>query len=92
MVVVKTVLDCLDVERSDFARKPDGAPYILKEWHFKADVIGDVPIFRFEDVFPKSAMGEVAYVSEKFKDVVLKNKLKGALFWRRYNDDNPIKS
>lgn len=90
MVVVKTVLDCLDVEKSVFARRTNGDPYLLKEWRFKEDVIGDVPIFRFKDDFPKSVMGDVVYVSERFKNFVLEEKLKGAVFNKKLNDDAPI--
>lgn len=92
MVVVKTVLDCLDIERSIFARRGNGVPYLLKEWCFNEDVIGNTPIFRFKDDFPQSSMGDYFYVSEEFKDLVIKNKLKGAIFLKKYNDENPISS
>ena len=90
MMVCQTVLDCLDLEKSEFARRSNGVPYLLKHWVFDESAVGDAEIFRFVDRFPKSAMGYENYVSEEFVRRVTEAKLTGFCFWKFFGDPKPI--
>ena len=88
MVVVQTVIDALDRERSvgtlqKYGPTPDLFA-VIDEWVFHEDMIGDAQLFRLPD--SKTAM----YVTEAFKDRVIEAKLKGFCLKRSFWEEKPF--
>ena len=73
----KTILDCLDNERSEFARLQAGYIMGIRRHVFKSDCIGDTPIFRLP--IAGSPPGR-PYVNDKFKQLVEDHHLTGLEF------------
>lgn len=73
----KTILDCLDNERSEFVRLPSGYIRGIRRYAFRPDSIGDTPIFRL----PVAGISSHRpYVNDRFKQLVEDNKLTGLEF------------
>lgn len=88
MVVVQTVIDALDRERSvgnlqKYGPTPDLFASI-DEWVFHEDQLGDAVLFRLPD--SKTAM----YVTEAFRDRVVAAKLKGFCLKRSFWEEKPF--
>lgn len=75
----KTVLDCLDTNRSEFVRLQSGYIRGVRKYSFISDCIGDTPIFRLP--FAGSLVSE-PFVNNEFKQMVEDNKLTGLEFTR----------
>src|SRR6185436_9140136 len=43
-------LDCLDAARAEVSYLPDGKPIFVSNYAFRADVLGDIGIFRIKDL------------------------------------------
>lgn len=90
MVVVNTVIDCIDREKSngnineDTLHGKKGLFNGIKQWVFREDEIGNNEMF----VLPDSA--SVIYVTEIFKQQVIEAGLTGYGFVTQLYDDNPI--
>jgi len=69
-------VDCLDVENSKVKGFDDGAIMRVIEYAFHWDRLEDIHIFHL----PKLC-GSSLFVSDKFKEVVEKNKLEGLIFY-----------
>jgi hypothetical protein len=88
MVVVQTVIDALDRERSvgklqKYGPTPDLFA-VIDEWVFHEDQLGDAMLFRLPD--SKTAM----YVTEVFKNRVVAAKLKGFCLKRSFWEEKPF--
>ena len=86
MVVINTVLDCLDRERSrgplqKYGPTPDLFAY-LDEWVFDKDCVEEAEIF----VIPDSPT--IVYASERFKERVIEAGLKGVCLRKTWWDEN----
>ena len=75
MLHPSTELDCLDNERSEFSRLSSGYIMGIKRHSFKADCVGDVPIFRVP-----GNPGTRPYVNDIFKQLIEDNNLTGLEF------------
>ena len=88
MVVVQTVVDALDRERSAGKLQKYGPTpelfAVIHEWVFREEDLGDAELFRLPD--SKTTM----YVTEAFKDRVVKAKLKGFCFKRSFWEEDPF--
>jgi hypothetical protein len=88
MVVVQTVIDALDRERSVGKLQKYGPTpnlfAVINEWVFREDQLGDAELFRLPD--SKTAM----YVTEAFKERVVAAKLKGFCFKRSFWEEDPF--
>lgn len=86
MVVVQTVLDCLDREKSTGTKqKYSSTPNLfasIHTWSFFNDCIGDTDLF----VLPDSNV--TSYVSERFKQRVIKAGLKGFCLKKEFWEEN----
>jgi hypothetical protein len=87
MVVVQTVLDCLDREKSTgpkrkYSSTPDYFSYV-EYWYFNKDCVGDVDLF----VLPDSEV--ITYVSERFKRLLIKGGLKGFCLKKEFWEEDP---
>ncbi len=85
MVVVNTVLDCLDREKSrgplnKYGSKRGLFAYV-EEWVFDEDCLGDADLF----VIPDSAT--ITYVSDRFKQRVIDAELKSFCLKTHYWED-----
>ena len=80
MVVVKTVLDCLDEEASQISRDHKGNIRVVHEWVFKEDRLDDSDLFRLP--YEETAF----YVTTRFKERVVAAKLKGFAFYTHFWD------
>ena len=85
MVIVQTTLDCLDEASSRVARNKLGICSVY-EWEFKNGITPD------EDVFILPYNKTAIYVSEVFKERVVKAKLKGFAFLTNFFDPKPFVS
>lgn len=73
----KTILDCLDNEKSEFVRTRSGYLRGIRKHVFKTACIGDTPIFRLPIAGSPSSR---PYVNDEFKQLVEDNKLTGLEF------------
>jgi hypothetical protein len=87
MVVVQTVLDCLDREKSTGPKQKYGPTPDLfasvETWVFDEGCIGDVDLF----VLPDSKTA--AFVSERFRQRVIKAGLKGFCLKKEFWEEDP---
>ena len=72
---VTDIADCLDHSRSEIKRLPSGGVMRVLDYKFNLECLGDRSIFKL----PETVIQEVL-VSEKFKMVVKRNRLKGLIF------------
>ena len=86
MVVVKTVLDCLDESASRVAKDHKGRIRTIYDWVFKDGCLDDSDLFHLP--YNKSAY----YVSERFKARVIEAGLKGFVFKTHFWERNPFTS
>ena len=86
MVVVKTVLDCLDESASRVAKDHKGRIRVIYDWVFKDGCLDDSDLFHLP--YNKSAY----YVSERFKARVIEAGLKGFAFHTHFWDSKPFTS
>ena len=86
MVIVKTVLDCLDESASRVAKDHKGRIRSVYDWVFKDGCLDDSDLFHLP--YNKSAY----YVSERFKARVIEAGLKGFVFKTHFWERNPFTS
>lgn len=86
MVIVKTVLDCLDESASRVAKDHKGRIRSVYDWAFKDGCLDDSDLFHLP--YNKSAY----YVSERFKVRVIEAGLKGFAFYTHFWDSKPFTS
>ena len=86
MVVVKTVLDCLDESASRVAKDHKGRIRTIYDWVFKDGCLDDSDLFRL----PYNEA--IYYVSERFKARVIEAGLKGFAFHTHFWDSKPFTS
>ena len=86
MVIVKTVLDCLDESASQVAKDHKGRIRSVYDWVFKDGCLDDSDLFHLP--YNKSAY----YVSERFKARVIEAGLKGFAFHTHFWDSKPFTS
>ena len=86
MVVVKTVLDCLDESASRVAKDHKGRIRVIYDWVFKDGCLDDSDLFHLP--YNKSAY----YVSERFKARVIEAGLKGFAFHTHFWNSKPFTS
>ena len=80
MVIVKTVLDCLDEDASRLVRDRKGRICSVYDWVFKEGCLDDSDIFRLP--YNETAF----YVTTRFKERVVAAKLKGFAFYTHFWD------
>lgn len=86
MVVVKTVLDCLDESASRVAKDHKGRIRTIYDWVFKDGCLDDSDLFHLP-------YNEISYyVSERFKARVIEAGLKGFAFHTHFWDTKPFTS
>ena len=73
----KTVLDCLDNDKSEFVRLRSGYIRGVKRYEFRPDCIGTTPIFQLP--VAGSPIGR-PYVNDAFKQLAEDNNLTGLRF------------
>ena len=77
----KTLLDCLDNERTEFVRTQSGFIFGVRRYVFKSDCIGDTPIFRLPlPTADNPSPIFCPYVNDEFKQLVEDNNLTGLEF------------
>ena len=86
MVIVKTVLDCLDESASRVAKDHKGRIRTIYDWVFKDGCLDDSDLFHLP--YNKRAY----YVSERFKARVIEAGLKGFAFHTHFWDSKPFTS
>ena len=86
MVIVKTVLDCLDESASRVAKDHKGRIRTIYDWVFKDGCLDDSDLFHLP--YNKSAY----YVSERFEARVIEAGLKGFVFKTHFWERNPFTS
>jgi hypothetical protein len=86
MVVVKTVLDCLDESASRVAKDHKGRIRVIYEWVFKDGCLDDSDLFHL----PYNKISY--YASERFKARVIEAGLKGFAFRTHFWDSKPFTS
>ena len=86
MVIVKTVLDCLDESASRVAKDHKGRIRTIYDWVFKDGCLDDSDLFRL----PYNEA--IYYVSERFKARVIEAGLKGFVFKTHFWERNPFTS
>ena len=86
MVVVKTVLDCLDESASRVAKDHKGRIRTIYDWVFKDGCLDDSDLFHL----PYNKISY--YVSERFKARVIEAGLKGFAFHTHFWDSKPFTS
>ena len=86
MVVVKTVLDCLDESASRVAKDHKGRIRTIYDWVFKDGCLDDSDLFRL----PYNEA--IYYVSERFKARVIEAGLRGFVFKTHFWERNPFTS
>ena len=86
MVIVKTVLDCLDESASRVAKDHKGRIRTIYDWVFKDGCLDDSDLFRL----PYNEA--IYYVSERFKVRVIEAGLKGFVFKTHFWERNPFTS
>ena len=86
MVIVKTVLDCLDESASRVAKDHKGRIRTIYDWVFKDGCLDDSDLFHLP--YNKSAY----YVSGRFKARVIEAGLKGFVFKTHFWERNPFTS
>lgn len=88
IVVPRIALDCLDWERSKFARCANGQPCSLKEWVIREDALGDADLFNIP-LYPGSTSLRY-YVTERFRQRVIDAGLGDFVFGRVWCDPKPL--
>mgnify|MGYP000955309738 FL=1 len=86
MVVVKTVLDCLDESASRVAKDHKGRIRVIYDWVFKDGCLDDSDLFHL----PYNKISY--YTSERFKARVIEAGLKGFAFHTHFWDSKPFTS
>ena len=86
MVIVKTVLDCLDESASRVAKDHKGRIRTIYDWVFKDGCLDDSDLFHLP--YNKRAY----YASERFKARVIEAGLKGFAFHTHFWDSKPFTS
>ena len=86
MVIVKTVLDCLDESASRVAKDHKGRIRTIYDWVFKDGCLDDSDLFRL----PYNEA--IYYVSERFKARAIEAGLKGFVFKTHFWERNPFTS
>ena len=86
MVVVKTVLDCLDESASRVAKDHKGRIRVIYDWVFKDGCLDDSDLFHL----PYNKIS--CYASERFKARVIEAGLKGFAFHTHFWDSKPFTS
>ena len=86
MVIVKTVLDCLDESASRVAKDHKGRIRTIYDWVFKDGCLDDSDLFRL----PYNEA--IYYVSERFKARVIEAGLRGFVFKTHFWERNPFTS
>ncbi len=75
LINVINLLDCINYEKAQYIPFSSGRPMRFVQYSFKENLVKSVDIFKIVE-FPKVTV----FVSEKFKEVVTKNKLTGFKF------------
>lgn len=88
IVVPRIALDCLDWERSKFARCANGQPYLMNEWVIREDALGDADLFSIPLYPGHSPMNY--YVTERFRQRVIDAGLGDFVFGRMWPDPKPL--
>ena len=86
MVIVKTVLDCLDESASRVVKDHKGRIRTIYDWVFKDGCLDDSDLFRL----PYNEA--IYYVSERFKARVIEAGLRGFVFKTHFWERNPFTS
>ena len=86
MVIVKTVLDCLDESASRVAKDHKGRIRTIYDWVFKDGCLDDSDLFHL----PYNKIS--CYTSERFKARVIEAGLKGFAFHTHFWDSKPFTS
>ena len=86
MVVVKTVLDCLDESASRVAKDHKGRIRSVYNWVFKNGCLDDSDLF----ILPYNETA--CYISGRFKERVIEAGLKGFAFHTHFWDSKPFTS